>query len=416
MMKIWSGRVGALVGFMCLMAVVGCNDHPVYQEKDLCPNGGELVSKDGRDFCAFVITETGFLCPSELPHGYEAVGQGDRIGVCSDDPMEDPNEVQRVARQAVEDGAIGDKQVESQIEPPEDDVDRDAGSPDTADDRDAGSPDAAVDVGFSPSGSLDILWIVDNSGSMCEEQASIREATNAFVTPLLEAGIDFQIGIITTDMMDPAESGRLQTMADGAGGPSCEAVDVTECPNQIPRLLTSTAYADSPADLERDLGCLVTRGTGGNGFEMGLEAALTATSPGLLTRFNEGLIREDADLALVFLTDENDCSDRGALDKVNGNICEWESGLLIPVAEYMEHFRVLKEGRNVMVATITAPDTGERFEAPDQVLPSCVSDAGEGYAGYRYDQFRVGFERNWTHNICEGPYDVAGLGRFLSGE
>ena len=415
----------------CAVCVAGCNDDPVYQDSDPCP-GGEKVARGDKDYCVFVITETGFLCPESLPNGYAVEGTGDALGVCSADPMEDPGDVQRAAKQAAQDGQIGDQPVDSQVADPDTDGDRDGGDPDTGGVHDIGGPDAGpvVDAGVDgPDGGadivpdepversnkLDILWIVDNSGSMCEEQAAVREAAADFVAPLVASGLDLQIGIITTDMFDPVESGRLQTTFDAEPGASCSIqIDTQLCRPSYPTLLRSGDYVDAEGAFSRDLGCMLTQGTRGNGFEMGLEAALVATSSARLDGPNAGLVRPDADLALVFLTDENDCSDRGALDLVNGNVCEWESDGLVPVATYREHFRALKAGRNVLVATIIAPDNGVRHRAPEMVIPSCVSDAGEGYQGWRYEAFRHGFASGWSHSVCDGPYDVVGLARFLT--
>lgn len=289
----------------------------------------------------------------------------------------------------------------------------------------------AIDVEVSAGANkVDILFIVDDSGSMCEEQANLRRNFNLFIDKIVDIGADFQIAIITTDMMDVEESGRFQNIPDGTPGASCmQTVDISACPTpdngeEYPPLVLRSAdpryqNADGSVNrdkLQRDFGCSATVGTAGNGFEMGLEAAKTALDLNLRNGYNAGFLRDDAFLGIIFVTDENDCSDRGALDKVNGNVCEWESELLVTVEEYQDHFTSLKAGRQVLVATIAAPDDGRRYAPPSQVSPSCTSENGEGYSGWRYDQFREGFAHRWQHNICTAPYNVPGLASFLVGQ
>lgn len=51
-------------------------------------------------------------------------------------------------------------------------------------------------------GNVDILWVVDNSGSMADEQASLATNFNSFIDRFLDQNINFKMGIITTDPRD----------------------------------------------------------------------------------------------------------------------------------------------------------------------------------------------------------------------
>jgi hypothetical protein len=276
--------------------------------------------------------------------------------------------------------------------------------------------------GRASANKVDILWVVDNSGSMCEEQADLRANFNNFITRLNEIGADFQLAVVTTDMQAPDESGRFQNIPDGTQGPSCtQSVDISHCPTEngeeAPPLIIRSEdkryrLEDGNLDvdkLQRDFGCNATTGTTGYGFEMGLEAAKTSLDITLRTGYNAGFLRDDAYLAVIFLTDENDCSDRGRLDKVNGNVCEWFSDQLVPVSEYVDFFTQLKNGdpSRVIMAGIIAPDAGLRPGPGEDVNPSCVSTSGEGYAGYRYEELIRSFEASSTSDICNPPFDNA---------
>ena len=54
-------------------------------------------------------------------------------------------------------------------------------------------------------------------------------------------------------------------------------------------------------------------GIGGSDKEKGIDAAYQALSEPLISGYNGGFLREGATLSIIYLSDENDCSDRGAL-------------------------------------------------------------------------------------------------------
>ncbi|MEL6180847.1 MAG: hypothetical protein AAFS10_17945, partial [Myxococcota bacterium] len=181
-----------LLGATIVWTWVGCGDQTSEEDADGSCDGGTRVVIDGVQMCVFqasdrgnnLITETGFRCPVNMP--YE-VGlymlDASVVWVCSDIMSPDP-------------GIPGDAVEEVLGQRPPSTV-----SPETP--QQPGTPDNVS------TNKVDILWVVDNSGSMCEEQASIREEANRFVQELADAGLDFQVAVITTDMEDPTQSGRF---------------------------------------------------------------------------------------------------------------------------------------------------------------------------------------------------------------
>lgn len=180
--------------------------------------------------------------------------------------------------------------------------------------------DCQADLDLPPSVSTDILFVVDNSGSMQEEQKKVVDELHTFVEQLVSAPVhnDFQIGVVTTGVSMnsalcgasapaaciefPFESGRLQRGKDLAG----RVVDTSS-----KKLLS----ADDP-DLLPQVQVLVGQGTTGSGQEMGLEAARRAVSEPLLTfaldgnpAGNKGFLRPGARLLVIIVSDEDDCSD-----------------------------------------------------------------------------------------------------------
>ena len=79
---------------------------------------------------------------------------------------------------------------------------------------------------------------------------------------------------------------------------------------------------DTP-DADEIFGEMVAVGVDGSGIEMGLEASRLAVSEDLLADHNSGFLREEANLSLIYVSDENDYSP-------------------LPVNDYLRHFKDLK--------------------------------------------------------------------------
>jgi hypothetical protein len=205
---------------------------------------------------------------------------------------------------------------------------------------------------------LDLLFLVDNSGSMKEEQSALRDQFPKLIQVLttgdrMDGGdkndfppvTDLHLGVITSDMgligiddvkgcMGFGDDGLLQN------DPSPR---IAGCTAMAPKFVSYRADApgNSPAKTAADFGCIADVGTDGCGFEQPLEATLKAlwpsTSPavapgqqaqskplfigdarGLGTSphgdaENAGFLRNDPSqglslIAIILVTDEEDCS------------------------------------------------------------------------------------------------------------
>ncbi|NCG18174.1 MAG: hypothetical protein GWP91_04070, partial [Rhodobacterales bacterium] len=122
---------------------------------------------------------------------------------------------------------------------------------------------------------VDVLWVVDNSGSMSGELNNLSNEFNFFINGFIALGLDYQIGVITTDMDNPAQSGQLM-------GP-------------IPII--------SPAgDPIADFAAAIDQGSSGSGDERGLDAAQAALTDPLLSGANAGFVRPGAILSVILVT------------------------------------------------------------------------------------------------------------------
>jgi len=141
---------------------------------------------------------------------------------------------------------------------------------------------------------------------------------------------------------------------------------VPECDDSYPRFLTFSADVDTSAvsDLAHDFGCVAIVGTNGCGLEQQLEAVLKAVTPSTSPiRFfrdtvghgdleNSGFLRPDSILAVVVVTDEDDCSiaDASLADETSPRYTsefdmrciEYEREALHPIARYVDGLRQLR--------------------------------------------------------------------------
>ena len=149
---------------------------------------------------------------------------------------------------------------------------------------------------------VDILFVVDNSGSMTQEQEKLANSFDKFITELMQNQIhDYQIGVITTDMGNCTQGcGRLRG---------------------TPKILTNKMNAQQ---LISAFAKNVNVSSQSSRFERGLDAVRAALSRPLIDdpNANKGFLRPGVPLVVIFVTDENDCSHNGAIDEnLHSSVC-----------------------------------------------------------------------------------------------
>ncbi len=163
---------------------------------------------------------------------------------------------------------------------------------------------------------LDILFVVDNSGSMLAEQQQLVANFPEFINVLqqIEGGLpDIHLGVLSTNVGAAGAqsvpgcpgSGDDGNLLTGPPGNTCASTfglqgsfisDIAQ-PN-------GTRMQNYNGDLDGLFSCMASLGTAGCGFEMPLESAFRALQPGK----NPGFYRPEAYLAVIFIADEDDCS------------------------------------------------------------------------------------------------------------
>lgn len=129
----------------------------------------------------------------------------------------------------------------------------------------------------------DILLVVDNSGSMSEEQTNLANNFESFINVMVLNDADWQIGVITTDQWEFQGDIIRPSDADPVG----EFQDQAQV------------------------------GINGSGDERGNEMAYNALQPGEDAGPGSDFLRDDARLNIVFLSDEVDSSAGSWVDYVN---------------------------------------------------------------------------------------------------
>ncbi len=380
---------------------------------------------------------------------------------------------------------------------------------------------------------MDILWVVDNSFSMCQEQKVLRDNFDGFVDILARTNLDFHIALTTTHapegagviepiakeaqiqstpqpvpgnnqgclrgegpntefaplreslevakrcLADPSQASNyewtdaqidcaLQSsmrqsqsgcvassgLADADGNSRYDIFDLFPASSDyraIPKVLKASDYrgADGQIDQARltlDFACMATVGTRGDGYEKGLRAAVKAVSPEFTggpaegvsvntDAVNHGFIRAESGFALIFVTDENDCSHDSSImelgNECGANICEYmnsaqagERGnaLIDPEVFAQELRENLAKSKgltdanqlienNLLIASING--TSKRYNEPfpacamekPEISAACSSALGSAFSGDRYERFMRQFQNFYPRTILDDKND-----------
>jgi hypothetical protein len=152
---------------------------------------------------------------------------------------------------------------------------------------------------------VDVLFVIDNSPSMGDNQRKLAENYDVFVdgvTSLFETRASVHLGVVTTDRYEHnAEDcqglGDLVVQTGGYG-----SSDETCGP-----YAAGASYITEADDVDAAFKCAAKVGTTGFTTERPMTAAVQAIGggPEPAGECNEGFVREDAMLVIVFVTDED---------------------------------------------------------------------------------------------------------------
>lgn len=209
---------------------------------------------------------------------------------------------------------------------------------------------------------IDVLWVIDNSSSMLAEQEKLADTFPVFLRTYRDSGLDWQVGVISTDMDDPTQRGKLQAAAGYLW-------DDPTVPEPI------SVFAQ-----------MATLGRDGSAREQGRAAIQAALSEPLRSGYNDGFFRDDAKLSVIIVSDERDFSND-------------EPGLY----PFLTWFDTLKPDRSMLeISAITQVDT------------RCAEQPSADYLALTEATGGVAFsicEDDWTPILEVLGARAAGLGR-----
>jgi hypothetical protein len=183
-----------------------------------------------------------------------------------------------------------------------------------------------------PSGKLDLLFMIDNSMSMRPLQAKLRAQLPTFLDALVDPATgslpDLHVAVVSSSLgagawanvngcasmaFNPNSTGDDQgKFRQGRGAPGAGSCSMLHAGARF----LSTGNGINPKNFDGDvraaLDCITDLGDDGCGFESQFGSIYWALAKALdpLDPDNGGFLRADAKLAIVMLTNEDDCSVR----------------------------------------------------------------------------------------------------------
>ena len=298
---------------------------------------------------------------------------------------------------------------------------------------------------------VDLLFVIDNSESMEEEQDALRDSFDDLLRALVtgDAGADgvrdfppvtdLHVGVVTADLGVAVASGcsgggpgdgRSGVLRRGdCGGAGFVSVD-----------------PEAPEASVAEFACLASVGVAGCAVEQPLEAALLALSAdarGVLDDLrgraeleNAGFLRPGSVRIVVVVTDEDDASigERGCGSRIGPGgpsaRARAEAVAAHPIARYADAFAALGAGGSGFALEIVAgvppalvgqaPETilaardmQRRYDATSLVgiESSCRSERGVAYPPRRLVETAAALgTRASIHSLCEADFGAVALG------
>ncbi|MBN1773447.1 MAG: hypothetical protein JXB32_19450 [Deltaproteobacteria bacterium] len=309
---------------------------------------------------------------------------------------------------------------------------------------------------------VDIVVLVDNSGSMAQEQAQLaarfRDLINELVNPTIDSVTgrpehppveDLNIGVISSDMgtMDHVVS-TCSNSSIGDNGCFRSTSSVSGCSSSYPTFLSrneDNAGTYTPDQMATDFACIAELGTRGCGFEQQLKAMRQATTTNVVAGgCNAGFLRTSSLIALIFVTDEEDCSvrpdhremfDQDRTDLGHLNIrCFAHPEFVEPWEEYVTAFRSLRPAEeqekivlgmiigvppdapqcigpgDELTGCLAVPAMAEMVDpaTPSQLVPSCNTSMGLAFPPRRFIQVAQAFgDSAYVDSICKPEWNDA---------
>lgn len=208
---------------------------------------------------------------------------------------------------------------------------------------------------------VDVLWTIDNSGSMAPYQEALVENFPAFIDFFVGSGLDWHVGVTSTDV-EGTYLGARGTLVAVAGEPFLDA--------------------DSPSPLSM-FEAMATLGTSGSSVECGLGAtylALEVERDGA----NAGFWRDDAAIHTIVISDEPDQTPPSLLSREE--FTAWYAGLK-PTVDLRTFSSIVDRRAGAAYLAVTAAIGGVEAGIHDDDWSGVLEALGMQAAGLRQEYF-----------------------------
>jgi hypothetical protein len=160
---------------------------------------------------------------------------------------------------------------------------------------------------FSACDKVDLLFVIDNSGSMDDNQRSLAMSFDGFIRGVrarLSHVQSYHIGVVTSESYRANTPGctNIGDLITRTGGPNSSNM------NCGPFASGAAYLTESEPDLAAKFRCVAQLGSGGDDNERMARGMLNAVNPAnnVTGRCNAGFARRDSLLVIVLITDEDD--------------------------------------------------------------------------------------------------------------
>ncbi|MEZ4255815.1 MAG: hypothetical protein R3A78_08865 [Polyangiales bacterium] len=251
---------------------------------------------------------------------------------------------------------------------------------------------------------MDILFVVDDSASMGEEQANLAANFPKFAADLnnyrTENGqpLDYQLGITTTGVsvthVLPSIIPGFPGTQEQFTGTDGRLVQSTSCG------MSGRFVSSSESNADEVFACAAQVGINDReAAEMPLRAVELAVQDRMNDGTNSGFLREDALFAVVILTDEDDCSKMGSEVQFSATTGPDCSSNLFPADHLVGVLDKVTGDRKRWAATVIAGPAGSS---------ECQSEFGLATPGNRLQSFVTAAGSNAVFSsICDGDLSAS---------
>ncbi len=208
----------------------------------------------------------------------------------------------------------------------------------------------------------DILWMIDNSCSMGNEQDDLVENFPYFMSFFVGSGLDYHIAITTSDTISSDYAGSSGTFVRGPGG--FTVID-PDTPDPVGTFSSMAKVGVGGRFPERGIGAVY----------LGLEFKLDGP--------NDGFWRDDAALHTICISDEADYTEESVVTL--GEFIDWYDGLKDVVSD--RTFSAITDTRGDRYREVAREIGGVLWDLQDENWPGLLEQLGLQASGFETEYF-----------------------------